>query len=143
MTKNLFSKQEVSENKTGERKMKNKLNFITKTLLVKTFAVLMIIGMMDSLAFSQTRIRFARGKSSATVSGNLYSGATRAYILGARRGQTMSVKVTSAGNVSVDIGGNDMGTGDTVELRSTDDYIITVHNGGGKAAKYSLYVSIR
>ena len=123
--------------------MKNKLNFITKTLLVKTFAVLMIIGMMDSLAFSQTRIRFARGKSSATVSGNLYSGATRAYILGARRGQTMSVKVTSAGNVSVDIGGNDMGTGDTVELRSTDDYIITVHNDGGKAAKYSLYVSIR
>lgn len=123
--------------------MKTKLNFLTKTFLVKIFAVLMIMGMLDSAAFSQTRIRFARGSSSATVSGSLYSGATRSYILGARRGQTMTVRVKSAGNVSVDIGGNDFGRGDTIELRSTDDYIITVHNDGSRTAKYSLYVSIR
>lgn len=123
--------------------MKAKLNFATKTFLVKIFAVLMIIGMLEATAFSQTRIRFKRGTTSATVSGNLYSGATRSYILGARRGQTMTVRVRSAGNVSVDIGGNDVGTGETIELRSTDDYILTVHNNGSRAAKYSLYVSIR
>jgi hypothetical protein len=46
------------------------------------------------------------------------------------------------GDVSVDIGGNDVGTGTTIQLRSTDDYIITVHNDG-RATGYSLYISIR
>src|SRR5688572_25835130 len=112
--------------------MKRKLNLAVKALIIKSFAVLMIIGMMDSTAFSQTRIRFARGRSSATVSGSLSSGAERSYILRASRGQTMTVRVSSRnGDVHVDLGGNDIGTGTTVELRSTDDYIITVHNEGG------------
>lgn len=118
--------------------MKTKLNFIIKAL-----AVLVIIGMMDSAAFSQTRIRFARGRTSSTVSGNLGSGGSRDYILGASRGQTMTVSVRSRNrDVHVDIGGNDVGTGTTIRLRSTDDYIITVHNEGGPTS-YSLYVSIR
>lgn len=123
--------------------MKNKLKFITKTFLIKTFAVLMIMGMMDSLAFSQTRIRFARGKSSATVTGTLNSGSGRSYVLGARAGQYMTVRVSSRDSISVDVGGNDLGEGDTIELRSTDDYIITVYNDDGYQANYSLYVAIR
>ena len=124
--------------------MKRKFSLVFKTLLIKSFAVLMIIGMMDSAVFSQTRIRFARGKTSATVSGNLSSYASRSYVLGASRGQTMTVRVSStSGRVWVDIGGNDVGRGTTIELRSTDDYIITVHNEAGNATKYSLFVSIR
>ena len=104
----------------------------------------MIIGTMDSAVFSQTRIRFARGKNSVTVSGNLSSYASRSYVLGASRGQTMTVRVSStSGRVWVDIGGNDVGRGTTINLRSTDDYIITVHNETGSATKYSLFVSIR
>lgn len=125
--------------------MKNKkLNLIVKALVIKSFAVLMIIGMMNSAAFSQTRIRFARGRSSATMTGSLPSGSTRAYILRASEGQQMTVRVTSASSkVSVDIGGNDVGKGVSIELRSTDEYIITVHNDGGAAANYSLYVAIK
>jgi hypothetical protein len=120
-----------------------KLNLTVKTFIIKSFAVLMIIGMMDSSAFSQTRIRFARGRSSTTVAGSLSAGRERSYILRASAGQTMTVRVTSRnGDVSVDLGGNDVGTGDTVELRSTDEYIITVHNNGG-ATSYSLYVAVR
>ena len=123
--------------------MNRKLKLAVKTFIIKSFALLMIIGTMDSTAFSQTRIRFARGRSSTTVSGRLSSGAERSYILRASEGQTMTVRVTSrSGDVSVDLGGNDVGTGDTVELRSTDEYIITVHNNGG-ATTYSLYVAIR
>jgi len=55
----------------------------------------------------------------------------------------MTVRVSSNnGDVHVDLGGNDVGTGTTVELRSTDEYIITVHNNGG-ATTYSLYVAVR
>ena len=63
--------------------MKRKFSSVFKILLIKSFVVLMIIGMMDSAVFSQTRIRFARGKTSATVSGNLSSYASRSYVLGA------------------------------------------------------------
>ena len=123
--------------------MNRKLNTAIKTFIIKTFAVLMIVGMMDSSAFSQTRIRFARGRSSTTVSGSLSAGAERSYILRASAGQTMTVRVTSRnGNVWVDLGGNNVGTAETVELHSTDEYIITVHNDGG-ATGYSLYVAIR
>ena len=123
--------------------MKRKLNLIIKSIVIKSFAVLMIIGMTNSDLFAQTRIRFARGRTSTTVTGNLSAGSERSYILRASEGQTMTVRVTSKnGDVSVDLGGNDVGTGDTVELRSTDEYIITVHNNGG-ATSYSLYVSIR
>lgn len=122
--------------------MKNKSNFLTKTFLVKTLALLMMVGIMNLPAFSQTRIRFARGASSATVSGNLSSGGSRSYVVGARRGQMLTVRVRAAGNVWLDIGGNDVGGGITIECESTDDYIITVHNDDGYPAKYSLFVAI-
>jgi hypothetical protein len=124
--------------------MKRKLSLAIKGLLIKSFAVLMIIGMTDSAAFSQTRVRFARGRTSATLSGSLSGFGSRSYVLGASRGQTMTVRVSSgSGRVWVDIGGNDMGRGTSIELRSTDDYIITVHNELGSATKYSLYIGIR
>jgi hypothetical protein len=124
--------------------MNRKLGLAIKSLVIKSFAVLMIIGAMDSAAFSQTRVRFARGRTSATLSGTLSGSGSRSYVLGASRGQTMTVRVSSGnGEVWVDIGGNDMGKGTSIELRSTDDYIITVHNEGGNATKYSLYIGIR
>jgi len=124
--------------------MNRKLSAVIKSLVIKTFAVLMIIGTMDSAAFSQTRVRFARGRNAATLSGSLSGSGSRSYVLGASRGQTMTVRVSSAsGKVWVDIGGNDVGKGASIELRSTDDYIITVHNDGAGAAKYSLYIGIR
>jgi hypothetical protein len=137
-----YYQKTIFEKLKGE-KMNRKLSLIVKSLIIKSVAVLMIIGTMDSAAFSQTRIRFARGRASATVSGSIAAYGSRSYVLGAQRGQTMTVSVRSNnGDVHVDIGGNDVGTGETIELRSTDDYIITVHNEGG-ATRYSLYVSIR
>lgn len=124
--------------------MNRKLKFVLKSVLIKAFAVLMIIGTLDSAAYSQTRIRFARGRTSATVGGTIGGLSSRSFVVGASRGQTMTVRVSSgSGRVWVDIGGNDMGRGDTIQLRSTDDYIITVHNELNSATRYSLYVSIR
>ena len=123
--------------------MNRKLNLVIKNFIIKTFAVLMIVGMMDSSAFSQTRIRFSPGRSSATVKGKLSGSTERSYILRASEGQTMTVRVSSENaSVWVDLGGNDVGKGTTVELRSTDEYIITVHNDGS-TTNYTLYVAIR
>jgi hypothetical protein len=122
--------------------MKNKLNFITKTVLVRTIAVLLLIGVMNTLGFSQTRVRFARGKSSATVSGKLNGGGSRSYVVGARARQMMTVRVRT-GNVWLDIGGNDVQKGITIECRSTDDYIITVHNDYDYPTNFSIYIGIK
>ena len=76
--------------------MKSKLNFTAKTLLIKAFAVLVVIGMMDSAAFSQTkRIRFARGKTSTTLKGEVYRFDGDSYVINGKRGQTMVVRLIS------------------------------------------------
>ncbi|MBK9164782.1 MAG: hypothetical protein IPM21_12915 [Acidobacteria bacterium] len=122
--------------------MRNIIRFTPKALLVQAFAVAMLIGTMNLPASAQTRIRFARGASSATVNGNLSGGYSRSYVVGARAGQMLTVRVRSTGNVWLDIGGNEVGTGITIECNSTDDYIITVNNSNNYAANYSLFVAI-
>ncbi|HMS08786.1 MAG TPA: hypothetical protein PKE66_04845 [Pyrinomonadaceae bacterium] len=122
--------------------MRKILRFSTKALLVKAVAVAMLIGTIDLPASAQTRIRFARGTSSATVNGSLPGGYSRSYVVGARAGQMLTVRVRSTGNVWLDIGGNEVGTGITIECNSTDDYIITVNNSNNYGVNYSLFVAI-
>lgn len=114
-----------------------------KKVAAKFLAVALLLTLAASATMAQSRIRFARGRSSATVGGRLASLASRSYVLGASAGQTMTVRVNSGnGRVWVDIGGNDVRRGTTIQLRSSDDYIITVHNEAG-ATNFSLFVSIR
>lgn len=122
--------------------MKNKLSFITKGLLIKSLVVLMIIGMMDSAAFSQTRIRFARGKSSTTVSGTVAGGGSRSYVLSARRGQTVLIRADSRGSVSVELDGVSDPAG-LFTLNTTGDHRIVVYNNGSRSTSFTMYVEIR
>lgn len=56
--------------------------------------MVLAVGMfMDTLG--QTRIRFARGRTSASVSGTLGGNASRSYVLAARRGQVFSGNISS------------------------------------------------
>ena len=120
------------------------MNFITKSFLIKTFAVLMILGMMDSQAFSQTRIRFAKGRSSATVNGTLSPNGSRVYIVNAKRGQRMTVKSTSKLGVDIYVDDdNGLFEGGTVDLEFTGDHKISIHNENSRSVAYSLYVEIR
>jgi hypothetical protein len=59
-----------------------------------------IFGAIVLLAFTvagsaQTRIRFAKGRTSATVAGTIVGGAKRSYVLGAKQGQYLSGNVSS------------------------------------------------
>ncbi len=100
------------------------------------------------------RLKFAKGRSAATVSGAVIRGDQDTYIIGARRGQTMRVKITSLeknavfdvkdvdGNYLQDAGESDDATNWTGDLPSTGDYEITVSGTRGNAT-YKLTVSIK
>ena len=126
--------------------MKNKLNFIAKSLLIKTFAVLMIIGMMDSLAFSQAKkIRFARGKSATTLRGEVSAVAQDEFVINGKKGQTMTLKLVSPTDSGIRIAmGENNSKEFTIKLDSSNDYTFTIYNAYSRNySKYTLYVSIK
>src|SRR5579883_2826919 len=74
-----------------------------KSLMTKIFAAAASLLLVFSIATAQTRtrVRFQRGRNSATVTGTLAPGGVRTYVLGARAGQTLTATLSS-GNGKVD-----------------------------------------
>ena len=100
------------------------------------------------------RIKFAKGKSSATLSGAVIRGDRDTYILGAKAGQRMTVRITSLENNAVfqvenpdgeymeGSGEGDDATSITVSLADSGDHRIIVGGTRGNAS-YRLTVSIK
>jgi hypothetical protein len=100
------------------------------------------------------RVKFAKGKSAATLSGAVIRGDRDTYILGARGGQRMTVRVTALENNAAfqienphgeyleGAGEGDDAMNVTVVLPDSGDYRIIVGGTRGNA-KYKLTVSIR
>ena len=100
------------------------------------------------------RIKFAKGKSSATVSNSVVRGDRDTYIVGAREVQTMRVRITSLennavfqirdalGNYLPGAGEEDDATNWSGELPVAGDNEIIVGGTRGNAS-YKLTVSIR
>ncbi|MBK7705680.1 MAG: hypothetical protein IPN69_24980 [Acidobacteria bacterium] len=64
--------------------------------LLVHFVLLTTISLMTSVElFAQTRIRFAKGRSSATISGTIPARSNRTFVVGARSGQTARVSVNN------------------------------------------------
>lgn len=108
-----------------------------KTLLAAVIG-LVIATVFAADSFAQTRIRFARGRTSATVSGTVGGGGVRRYILGARAGQELS------GNVSSRNGCVKFTEGSTAMSFTTEsgDNWISVTNYCSRATSFVLTVSI-
>lgn len=100
------------------------------------------------------KIRFAKGASSATVSGAVVRGDSDRYYVGAKKGQTMSVKITSEEDNAVfqiylpgeekalhGAGDGDDATNWSGELPADAEYVIVVGGTRGNAT-YKLRVSI-
>jgi hypothetical protein len=114
-----------------------------KKLSVKVLILSVIFLMSGFDIMAQTRIRFRRGASSATVSGTLGAGVTRGYVLGARRGQILTATLSS-GNNQVDFTqGNYHDTQYSMEVQNNGDVYISIDNHGRRATKYTLTVSIQ
>jgi hypothetical protein len=103
---------------------------------------------------TRKRIRFPRGSNSTTISGSVVRGEQARYILGAREGQAMTVRIKSVEDNAVFqiyLAGEQeslegAGEGDDAKswsgkLPATTDYIIVVGSSRGNAS-YKLEVKI-
>jgi hypothetical protein len=110
-------------------------NLVTRSLLAA-----LVIGATFTAAVADTRIRFARGRTSATVSGRVGNGGRVCYFAGARRGQTFTATLSSStGKVQIFESGD---TSYSYEVEQSGDQSVCVDNLG-RAASYTLTVSIR
>lgn len=121
-------------------------NFGFKVLI----AALVVVSLASDSLAQQTRIRFARGRSAATMSGAIAAGGSRAYVLNVGQGQTMTVQVTSGNNridLDVDGPGGHIEYGDNgysqVYIDRSGDHYITINNSGRAATRFSLTVTVR
>ncbi len=116
----------------------------------KLLAVILIAISLNSLVVAQTRIKFARGRSAATMKGTVASGATREFWIDVRQGQTMTVQVTSGNNkIDLEISGlsGHLEWGDNgfaqVEINESGNHTIAIRNAGRAATAYTMTVTVR
>ncbi len=129
--------------------------FLKKTAIAVGVALLAITGIaMNPRDGITKRVKFAKGKSSVTLSNAVIRGEQDTYILGARSGQRMTVKVTALENNAAfqikgpggdylnGAGEMDDATSVSVTLPNTGDYRIIVGGTRGNAS-YKLTISIK
>lgn len=128
-----------------------KIRILLSLLLTVTVLSLATVTSADGVT---KRIKFAKGKHSATVSNSVIRGEVDTYIAGGGAGQTMTVKVTALeDNAAFQIEGPDGeyldGAGETDDatkfsgqLPAKGDYKIVVGGTRGNAA-YKLTVMIK
>ncbi|MEP6787801.1 MAG: hypothetical protein ABJB40_05175 [Acidobacteriota bacterium] len=105
-------------------------------VIVTVIWVGVLVGFTEASA--QTRIRFAKGRTSASVAGQIGGRAARKFVLGARDGQTLSGNVSSTnGCVKFTEGATS-----TSFTTKTGDNRVTITNTCGSATSYVLTVSI-
>jgi hypothetical protein len=107
-------------------------------LLTRGMVVLVAVTILGSASLAQTRIRFARGRTSASVSSSIGGKSQRKYMLAAREGQTLSANVSSR-NGCVVLGNQETST--SYETDAGDNYI-DLFNRCGTATSFTLTVSV-
>lgn len=107
------------------------------TRLLAALSIIFLFGCTD--LFGQTRIRFARGRYSATVSGTLASNRYKEFVVRARAGQSLIAKVSSGtGRVVM---AEDYETQYFLDLTEDGDYTVQIMNTG-RTTWYRLTISI-
>lgn len=109
---------------------------------VKILALAMVLMLTSSTLMAQNRIRFKRGRNSATATGRLGVNGARSYVLRASRGQTLTATLSSV-NGKVDFTqGNVHDTQYSVTVQQTGDVEVMIDNHGGPT-RYTLTISIQ
>lgn len=121
-----------------------------KKKILVSFALLTVLSTVVFAVQTATRIRFARGTTSATMKGNVPKNGKRDYIVGAKKGQELySLVESDCEDITLDV--IDKGTGQSLtdatkeyrdELPGTGDYVIRVQSGEVQPCPFTLTVSI-
>ena len=107
--------------------------------MLKLLVVMLIVFTVSETGFADIRIRFARGRTSATMSGKIGTGGRVCYVANAKAGQTITATVSSrSGQVRIFESGE---TSYQTEVEYSGDQSVCVDNLRG-ATTYSLTVSI-
>ncbi|HEY6804751.1 MAG TPA: hypothetical protein VI306_14350 [Pyrinomonadaceae bacterium] len=128
--------------------MKNK-----HKLVLCIFTVVMITGSVVGQHGTSVvrRVKFARGRTTAVLQGTIQRGVSNDYLLGARRGQDMTVHLASRGDVSFTIltpsgqSLSDFSRDWSGSLPESGDYRINVlpPTQTNASASYTLEITIR
>lgn len=106
----------------------------------KLLALVAIAAFANVAAFANTRIRFAKGRTSATVIGRVSNGGRVCYFAGAKAGQQLTATVSSrSGKVVIFESGE---TSYSYQVETRGDQSVCVDSLAG-ATTYSLTVSIK
>lgn len=108
--------------------------------------IVLVLIAIPLLAVSQTRVRFAKGRTSTTLSGSIAKNSTKCFVLGTRSGQTLEATLSSrTGKVQFPWeSGTSPNKGGTSYSNVTDggDAELCIENTG-KPTTFTLTVSIR
>ena len=115
---------------------------IQKRTILKVVALLLVLVVSSADVLAQKRIRFARGKSSATVRGPIGPNGYTEYVIDGRAGQVMTIEITSGNGAVVVNAGSASGKSFSLEMTG-GDHLLSVVNTGRRATNYTLTVSIR
>ncbi len=110
-------------------------------LKITILAMIFVMAATDSMA--QTRIRFARGRNSSTVSGTLAAGATKGFVLRATQGQVLSGTLSSTNGKADFTQGNLHDTQYSQTVDADGDVYISVDNHGNRATRFTMTISIQ
>ena len=119
-----------------------------KNFSMKILAIVLILTAASADSLAQTRIRFTKGRST-TVSGKIPGNASLRYIVAARAGQMLTVRVVSGNGkifVAVNNPGDDEGQDRTNEWSgtlSTDGDTAFFIDNRGKATNFTMTVTLR
>lgn len=113
---------------------------MTQKSLIRVFIAIVLVAVIATEGFADIRIRFARGRTSATVRGTVARGGRVCYVAGARRGQTLTATLSSqTGRAQIFESGD---TSYSLDVEIGGDQSICVDNLG-RTTGYTLTVSIR
>lgn len=105
-------------------------------LKISILALIFLTPFSDATA--QTRIRFARGSNSATVSGTLAAG-----VLRASKGQNLTGTLSSTNGKADFTQGSLHDTQYSQSVEKNGDVYISIDNHGNRATRFTMTISIQ
>jgi hypothetical protein len=119
-----------------------------KLIGIKILAAILIIFTLTSDSLAQTRITFAAGKTSKSLTDTMTAGGSHAYVLRVKRNQKMTISVVSSNRIQIDVddvdGHIEYGDGySQIITTNNGDHWITLRNQGSGSTRYTMTVSVR